>query len=50
MRKLMTERALATPEELKRIESDVEAEVQDAITFALESPYPAEEELLRDVY
>lgn len=50
MRQLLTESALATPDELKRIESDVEAEVQDAIRFALESPFPGEEELLRDVY
>lgn len=50
MRQLLTEKASATSDELNRLEGDVEAEVEDAIRFALESPYPDEEDLLKDVY
>ena len=50
MRELLTKRGLATSDELKGLESGVEAEVEDAMRFALESPYPSEEDLLSDVY
>ena len=38
------------PEELQRIESAVESEIQDAIRFAEESPFPAPIELMTDVF
>lgn len=50
MRELLTKRGMATADELNRMESDVQAEVDDAIRFAVESPYPSEEDLLKDVF
>ncbi|RLI31803.1 pyruvate dehydrogenase (acetyl-transferring) E1 component subunit alpha, partial [Candidatus Bathyarchaeota archaeon] len=39
-----------TEEALASVEEEVEEAVRDAMDFALESPYPGPEELLRDVY
>ncbi len=41
---------LASAEELKDIKQRIEAEIQDAVRFAEESPYPDPEELYEDVY
>jgi len=48
-RKLLVSRG-AQENELQIVEADVEAKVRDAMTFALESPFPEQGELLRDVY
>jgi pyruvate dehydrogenase E1 component alpha subunit len=40
----------ATEAELMSIEKEAAAKVDDAVKFALESPYPAPEEALEDVY
>jgi pyruvate dehydrogenase E1 component alpha subunit len=36
--------------EIQKIERDVLAEIEEAVKFALESPFPAPEEDLEDVY
>jgi pyruvate dehydrogenase E1 component alpha subunit len=36
--------------ELQKIEENVAAEIEEAVRFAVESPYPAPEEALEDVY
>jgi pyruvate dehydrogenase E1 component alpha subunit len=36
--------------EIQKIEEDVAAEIEEAVRFAVESPYPAPEEALEDVY
>lgn len=41
---------VATEAGLKKIEQDVEAEVEEAVRFAEESPEPAAEELFTDIY
>lgn len=42
--------SLVSEEEIARLESWVLAEVEDAVQFAIESPFPAPEELFADVY
>jgi len=42
--------ALVDPAERKRIEADVETEIQDAFAFAESSPFPLESELYTDVF
>jgi pyruvate dehydrogenase E1 component alpha subunit len=41
---------LATDAELTAMESEIEAEIEAAIAYALDSPFPGIEELRRDVY
>jgi pyruvate dehydrogenase E1 component alpha subunit len=36
--------------EIQKIEKDVVAEIEEAVKFAMESPFPAPEEALEDVY
>jgi pyruvate dehydrogenase E1 component alpha subunit len=48
-RKLL-ENGWATEAGLEKMDADVKAEVEDAVKFAEESPYPAPEELYIDVY
>ncbi|MGQ9726490.1 MAG: pyruvate dehydrogenase (acetyl-transferring) E1 component subunit alpha [Candidatus Bathycorpusculaceae bacterium] len=36
--------------EIQQIEREVSAEIEEAVRFAMESPYPASEEALEDVY
>jgi len=36
--------------EIRQIEKEVSAEIEEAVKFAMESPYPAPEEALQDVY
>jgi TPP-dependent pyruvate/acetoin dehydrogenase alpha subunit len=43
-------RKFVDPERLQQIETEAEAEIEDAIAFAADSPYPAAEELLADVF
>jgi pyruvate dehydrogenase E1 component alpha subunit len=47
--KLLSDASISETEILK-IEKDVSAEVDEAVKFALESPYPAAEEATQDVY
>ncbi len=42
-------RGLITAEELRKMEAEINAIVEDAVRFAEESPYPAPEEALEDV-
>ncbi len=49
-RKYMTDKDLATVEELDAIDLKVEEEVADAVEFAENSPEPAPEELWADIY
>ena len=48
-RKLL-EMGILTEEEAKGIEEQVSREIEEAVKFALESPYPEPEEALKDVY
>jgi len=41
---------LATDEEIARIHDEVAAEIEEAIAFSEQSPYPADEELYTDIY
>jgi len=47
--KLLQTNVLAE-EEIQRVEEEVSAEIEEAVKFAVESPYPAPEEALEDVY
>jgi pyruvate dehydrogenase E1 component alpha subunit len=46
---LMQHKSLSQ-EEIQKIEKDVYVEIEEAAKFAMESPYPAPEEALEDVY
>jgi pyruvate dehydrogenase E1 component alpha subunit len=39
-----------TEAEIQRIENEVAAEIEEAVKFAMESPYPKPEEALEDIY
>jgi len=41
---------IATEDEIAQIEKKIEEEVEEAVKFAEESPYPNPEETLEDVY
>ena len=41
---------IATAEELDALEEQVKAEIEDAVTFARESPYPDPEEVWEDMF
>lgn len=49
-RKYLLENNIATEEEIKNIDAEVEKEVEEAVEFAEKSPYPPLEEITRDVY
>ncbi|MDK2896316.1 MAG: 2-oxoisovalerate dehydrogenase component [Candidatus Atribacteria bacterium] len=46
----LLENKVASSEEIDRIEQEVEEELEKAVTFAEESPYPPLEEITKDVY
>jgi len=46
----LLEMGILTEEEAKGIEEQVSREIEEAVKFALESPYPEPEEALKDVY
>jgi len=50
LRARLLEHGLAGEAELAALEADIAAEVDHAVTFALDSPYPGPDELGRDVY
>ncbi len=49
-RKLLIEKGIATEEELKKIEEEVEKEVAEAIEFGRKSPFPDPKEAYTDIY
>jgi acetoin:2,6-dichlorophenolindophenol oxidoreductase subunit alpha len=49
-RKRLIEGGIATEEQLAKIEQDVEAQLDEAVAFALDTPPPGPEELTTDVY
>ena len=50
LRGVLEQRAILSGEGADRIQDDIRAEVEEAIKFAEESPYPDPSELLTDVY
>ena len=50
VRNVLLEQGWATEEELKAVEKEVKAQVEDCIQFAENSPYPEAHELYEDVY
>ena len=50
VRKVLIDQGWNTAEELKAVEKEVKAQVEEAIVFAEESPYPEASELYEDVY
>ncbi|MCI6173247.1 MAG: thiamine pyrophosphate-dependent dehydrogenase E1 component subunit alpha [Clostridiales bacterium] len=48
--KKMLERGLATQKEIEELERQAAGLVEDAVNFAIESPYPKVEDLYEDVY
>lgn len=50
LRSLLIARGIATDEQLAAVEADIEREIDEAVEFALASPFPDPEELFRDVY
>jgi pyruvate dehydrogenase E1 component alpha subunit len=49
-REFLVESKICSEKDLEAIDQEVEAEITDAIRFAEESPFPAPEETLEDVY
>lgn len=49
-RKELIEKGIATEEELKKIEEEAEKEVEEAVKFGRESPYPDPKEAYEDVF
>jgi len=47
---LLLEQNIATQEEIDQVESEVKQQIEDAITFARESPYPEPSDLFEDMY
>jgi pyruvate dehydrogenase E1 component alpha subunit len=50
MEKRMLEMDIVTQEELDRIDEEIRQEVEEAVEYAEESPWPEPEEVLEDVY
>ncbi|WP_295123863.1 pyruvate dehydrogenase (acetyl-transferring) E1 component subunit alpha [uncultured Chitinophaga sp.] len=48
--KVITDNKWATDQEIEAINERVKTEVEDSVTFAEESPWPSDDELLKDVY
>lgn len=49
-RERLLQEGVLTAEEIQKIEAEAAAEIEEAVRFAMESPYPAPEEALEDVY
>jgi len=49
-KKILLERHIMKEAELKRIDQDVQKELEEAIQFAEESPFPNPEDALKDLY
>ncbi len=50
VKKTILDNKFATPEEIDAINKRVDAEVEEAVKFAEESPWPNEDEVLKDIY
>jgi pyruvate dehydrogenase E1 component alpha subunit len=50
VRRLILERAYASEVQLDEIDGGIKAEIDQCVRFAEESPFPSDEELLRDIY
>ena len=50
VRKVLIDQRWNTAEELKAVEKEVKAQVEESIAFAEDSPYPEASELYEDVY
>ena len=50
LKERMLQEQVLTKEEIKKIEKEASAIVEEAVKFAVESPYPTPEEALEDVY
>lgn len=50
VKKTILDNKFATPEELDAINKRVDAEVEESVKFAEESPWPNEDEVLKDIY
>ena len=50
VKKTILDNKFATPEELDAINKRVDAEVEESVKFAEESPWPNDDEVLKDVY
>lgn len=48
--KVITDNKWATDQEIEAINERVKTEVEESVTFAEESPWPSDDELLKDVY
>jgi pyruvate dehydrogenase E1 component alpha subunit len=46
----LVETGLVTQEELEKLDTEVQARIDEAVSFAEESPYPAPEDALNDLY
>ena len=49
-KKWLIGKGILSQEEIVKINKDIEAEIEEAVKFAKESPYPDPEETLEDVY
>ena len=49
-RAMLIEQGFATADELDALEEEVKAEIEEAVTFARESPYPDPEEVWEDMF
>ena len=49
-KKRLLEQNIATQEEIDQVENEVKQQIEDAITFARESPYPEPSALFEDMY
>ncbi|GAO45640.1 pyruvate dehydrogenase (acetyl-transferring) E1 component subunit alpha [Flavihumibacter petaseus] len=50
VRKTLIDNKFATAEEIQAIDKRVEAEVDESVKFAEESPWPSDDEVLKDIY
>jgi pyruvate dehydrogenase E1 component alpha subunit len=50
VRRLILEREYATEAQLDEIDGGIKAEIDESVRFAEESPFPSDEELLKDIY
>ena len=46
----LLEQSIATQEEIDQMETEIKEQIEDAITFARESPYPEPSELFEDMF
>ena len=50
IRKTILEKGFATESQLDEIDNGVKVEIEECVKFAEESPYPDNDELLKDIY